>query len=184
MAEDQRQTEDVVVDDEDFTKDPAPVENPTNKPDLDVFVTEAPPTPISKRQKTTARCKRRADHILHILEECWWNSVYGVLICDGYEELYEALEDEKNYTSEAMQKLVLEARDLFTKKLTKNKNEQIALSKYLTKAWPSHTGFEGIGPAGPWKLREIQERVIERMDRKIDSITSSPGDYEWGDAYE
>ncbi|KAI6912735.1 hypothetical protein KC318_g727 [Hortaea werneckii] len=122
MAEDQKQMEDVVVDDENFTSDLAPVENSASKPNPDVVMTEVPATPISKLQKTAARCKRRADHILHILEECWWGSVYGVLLCESYEELHDALEDEKNYTSEAMQKLVLEARALFTKS---QKNKQI-----------------------------------------------------------
>lgn len=79
-----------------------------------------------------------------------------------------------------MQKLVLEARDLFTK----NQNEQRKLSKIITKAFPSYTGFGGTGPGGLWKLLEMQERVIESMERKVDSITSSPGCYEWGDAYE
>ncbi|KAI7554790.1 hypothetical protein KC331_g297 [Hortaea werneckii] len=68
MAEDQKQTEDVVVGNENFTSDLAPVGNPANKPNSDVVMTEAPPTPISKLQKTAARCKRRADHILQILE--------------------------------------------------------------------------------------------------------------------
>ncbi|RMX88166.1 hypothetical protein D0869_01830 [Hortaea werneckii] len=155
MAEDQKQAEDVVGDDEDFTKDPSTV-------------------------KTTARCKRRADHILHILEECWWNSVYGVLICESYEELHEALEDEKNYTSEAMQKLVLEARDLFTT----SQDKLMDFSERLTKTFPSYTGSGITGPGGLWETLDIQGQIIERMERKIDSITSSPGDYEWENVYD
>lgn len=156
------------------------METSTNKPDLDVFMTEAPPTPISKLQKTTARCKRRADHILHILEECWCYSVYGVVICESYEELHEALGDEKNYTSEAMGKLVLEARDLFTT----SQNKLMDFRVFLTKTFPSYTGSGSTGPGGLWWTLDIQGQIIERMERKIYSITSSPGSYEWEDEYD
>ncbi|KAI7331759.1 hypothetical protein KC367_g8677 [Hortaea werneckii] len=174
MAEDQKQMDDAVVDDENITKDLVPTETPANNPNPDVVMTEAPPTPFPKLQKTAARCKRRADHLLLILENCW-NSIHGVLICEKFEELREALEDEKNYTSEAMQRLVLETRDLFTK----SQNKQIALSYDIPKVYPSYTGFGGTGPEGFWELLEIQERVIESMERKIESITSPPGSYEW-----
>lgn len=140
---------------------------------------EVSSTPTSKLQKTVARCKRRADHILHILEK-WWESERGVLICERFEELKEALEDEKNYTSEAMQTLVLEARDLFTK----SQNTQKDLCKLLTETFPSYTGFGGTGPGGLWHLLELQERVIESMDRKIECMTSPPGSYEWWDDYD
>ncbi|RMY92061.1 hypothetical protein D0864_05953 [Hortaea werneckii] len=166
MAEDQNQMEDVVGDYESFTEDTAPVENPANKPDSDVIMAEASSTPTSKLQKTVARCKRRADHVLHIIEQ-WCESDSGVLICERFEELKEALEDEKNYTSEAMRKLGLEARDLFTK----SQNIQKDLSKLLAET----SGYGGTGTGGLWHLLEMQERVIERMDRKIECMTSPPG---------
>ncbi|KAI7428100.1 hypothetical protein KC336_g5675 [Hortaea werneckii] len=175
MAEDKKQMDDAVVDDENITEDLAPAEIPANNLNPDVVMTEAPPTPISKLQKTAERCKRRADHLLLILENCW-DSTHGVLICETYEELREALEDDKNYTSEAMAKLVLETRDLFTK----SQNKQIALSEDLPKVYPSYTESGRTEPEGFWELLEIQERVIESMERKIESITSPPGSYEWG----
>ncbi|KAI7185134.1 hypothetical protein KC363_g7314 [Hortaea werneckii] len=174
MAEDQKRMDDAVVVDENITKDLAPAKTPANDPNPDVVMTEAPPTSITKLQKTAERCKRRADHLLLILEN-WWDSAHGVLICARFEELREALEDEKNYTSEAMAELVLETRDVFTK----SQNKQIALSEDLPKVYPSYTESGRTKPEGFWELLEIQERVIESMERKIESITSPPGSYEW-----
>ncbi|KAI6835780.1 hypothetical protein KC332_g5418 [Hortaea werneckii] len=179
MAEDQEQMEDVVINDGDLTQAHAQAEEPAHKPDPDFVMTEAPPTSTSKLQKTAARCKRRADHILHIIEQ-WWESDSGVLICERFEELKEALEDEKNYTSEAMRKLVLEARDLFTK----SQNTQRDLNKLLAETFASYTGYGGTGPGGLWHLLEMQERVIERMDRKIECMTSPAESYEWWDDYD
>ncbi|RMZ12816.1 hypothetical protein D0864_00599 [Hortaea werneckii] len=160
MAEDQKQMQDVVIKDEDLARDHVPAGEPALKLDPDIVMTEAPPTPNSKLQKTAARCKRRADHILHILQ-------------NGFEELEGALKDEKNYSSEAMQKLVLEARDLFRK-------SQDTLMDFRELLRDTFTSYR---PPGLWETLDIQRAVMDSMEDKIVSMTSPPKSYEWEAEY-
>ncbi|KAI7294209.1 hypothetical protein KC343_g135 [Hortaea werneckii] len=147
MAEDQKQMQDVVIKDEalDLARDHVPAGEPALKLDPDIVMTEAPPTPNSKLQKTAAR----------------------------FEELEGALKDEKNYSSEAMQKLVLEARDLFRK-------SQDTLMDFRELLRDTFTSYR---PPGLWETLDIQRAVMDSMEDKIVSMTSPPKSYEWEAEY-
>ncbi|RMZ24031.1 hypothetical protein D0859_11933 [Hortaea werneckii] len=119
---------------------------------------------FKKPQTTAAPCKRRADHIIQIVESVE-RSYYRSLIHGKGQDLKNALLDEKNHTSEAMQKVVLAARDVFKKA----SDTQVALGVLLRET------LLGEGLDRPlYYLLVIQERLVETMRRKMDSMTASP----------